>query len=105
MLGAGDVPAAFDRYGVRVPFVVASPFSKPHFVSHRVSDHTSILRFIERRFHLPSLTRRDAKGNALLEYFDFAHPRFRRPPKLPEATIDPGKAAQCAALHPGVLGV
>jgi phospholipase C len=105
MLGPSDVPAAFDHYGVRVPFVMASPFSKQHFVSHRVSDHTSILAFIERRFGLPPLTQRDAKANALLEYFDFAHPHFRKPPRLPSPTIDPAKAAQCAALHPGTLGV
>jgi phospholipase C len=105
ILGPADVPAAFDHYGVRVPFVVASPFSKPHFVSHRVSDHTSIPALIERRFGLQPLTQRDAKANALLEYFDFAHPHFRKPPRLPSPTIDPAKAAQCAALHPGVLGV
>jgi phospholipase C len=104
ILGPGDVPAAFDQYGVRVPFVVASPFSKPHFVSHRVSDHTSIPAFIERRFNLPPLTQRDAKANTLLEYFDFAHPHFTKPPKLPTATVDPSKAAQCAALQPGTLG-
>ncbi len=105
MLGPTDVQAAFDQYGVRVPFVVASPFSKQHFVSHRVSDHTSILALIERRFGLQPLTQRDAKANPLLEYFDFANPHFRKPPKLPNPTIDPAKAAQCAALHPGVLGV
>jgi phospholipase C len=100
-----DTRAAFDRYGVRVPFLAVSPFSKPHFVSHRISDHTSILRLIEQRFRLPPLTRRDARANSLLEYFDFAHPHFRTPPTLPAATIDPSKAAQCLALHPGTLGV
>jgi phospholipase C len=105
ILGPGDVPAAFDHYGVRVPFVVVSPFAKPHFVSHRVSDHTSIPAFIERRFNLLPLTQRDAKANTLLEYFDFAHPHFTKPPKLPTATVDPSKAAQCAALDPGTLGV
>jgi phospholipase C len=105
ILGANDVPAAFDHYGVRVPLIVASPFSKGNFVSHRVSDHASIPAFIERRFNLAPLTQRDAKANALLEYFDFAHPQFRRPPRLPTATVDPTKAAQCAALQPGLLGV
>ena len=31
LLGPADVPAAFADYGVRVPFAVASPFSKQHF--------------------------------------------------------------------------
>jgi phospholipase C len=105
VLGPTDTRAAFDRYGVRVPFVAISPFSKPHFVSHRVSDHTSILRLIEQRFQLQPLTRRDARANNLLEYFDFANPHFRTPPILPAATIDQPKAAQCLALHPGTIGV
>ena len=27
-----------------------SPFSKPHYVSHTIGDHTSLLAFIEKRF-------------------------------------------------------
>jgi phospholipase C len=104
MLAAGDVQAGFDRYGPRVPLLVVSPFSKPRFVSHRVSDHTSILSLIEHRFQLPALTRRDAHADPLLEYFDFGHPHFRTPPTLPAATVDPAKAVQCLALHPGRAG-
>ena len=47
MLKPGDTPGAFDRYGIRVPAMVISPYAKKHFVSHTVYDHTSILRFIE----------------------------------------------------------
>src|SRR5262249_48362525 len=54
-LQAGDEPGAFDRYGIRVPMVAVSPFSKKGFVSHVTYDHTSILRFIETRFDLPAL--------------------------------------------------
>src|SRR5262249_55060033 len=53
LLQPGDVPGAFDIYGVRVPAVVVSPYSKSHFVSHVVHDHTSILRFLEYRFGMP----------------------------------------------------
>jgi phospholipase C len=53
----GDEPGAFDRYGIRVPMVAISPFSKKGFVSHKTYDHTSILRFIENRFDLPALTK------------------------------------------------
>ena len=60
MLAARRHARRFDHYGVRVPVAVISPYSKPHFVSHVVDDHTSILRFIEYRFGLPSLTNRDA---------------------------------------------
>jgi phospholipase C len=97
MLGPGDVNATFDRYGVRVPAVVVSPFSRPHFVSHVVNDHTSILRFIEDRFGLPALTRRDAAANPMLELFDFHRPSFLRPPTLRPATINAAQLAACAA--------
>src|SRR5262249_17244624 len=50
---AGQYPencASFDQLGFRVPFLVVSPFAKPHYVSHTVADHTSLLAFIEKRF-------------------------------------------------------
>jgi phospholipase C len=74
ILHQGDVAADFDRYGFRVPFVLVSPYARPHYLSHRVQDHTSILRFIETRFDLPALTARDANADPLLELFDFQRP-------------------------------
>jgi phospholipase C len=79
---------AFDRYGIRVPFAAVSPFAKQHFVSHAVYDHTSILRFIERRFGLPPLGARDAAADPMLDLFDFQSPPFLTPPALPEAVVD-----------------
>ncbi len=96
ILEAGDEPGAFDRYGIRVPLVVVSPWARRRFVSHTVYDHTSILRFIETRFDLPALTARDANADPMLELFDFQHARFRRPPRLPAAPIDARRLAQCA---------
>ncbi len=91
-----DEAAGFDHYGIRVPAVVVSPFARKSFVSHVVHDHTSILRFIETRFGLPSLTARDAQSDPMLEFFDFTHPAFEQPPSLPEATVDLTQA-QCAS--------
>ena len=85
----GDEPGVFDNYGIRVPMVAISPFSKRGYVSHTVYDHTSILRFIETRFDLPALTRRDANADPMLELFDFSNPPYAIPPRLPAATIDP----------------
>ena len=65
----------FDRYGFRVPLLVVSPWAKRHYVSHATADHTSITRFIEARFGLPALTRRDANADPLLDVFDFTSPR------------------------------
>jgi phospholipase C len=69
--------ARFDQYGVRVPLLAVSPFSKPQYVSHVIADHTSILAFIETAF-LPlvhgqrqHLTERDRNADNLLDLFDF----------------------------------
>jgi phospholipase C len=79
-----------------MPFVLVSPYARPHYVSHVVEDHTSILRFIETRFDLPALTARDANADPMLDLFDFDQPAFLTPPTLPPAAIDPAGAAQCA---------
>jgi phospholipase C len=99
MVPAGDPFNAFDRYGVRVPAMVISPYSNPHHVSHTVYDHTSILKFIETRYALPPLTRRDAAADPMLDMFDFSHPSLLHP-AIPDAPIDPNGVASCKALHP-----
>jgi phospholipase C len=71
----GPYPAScanFNQLGFRVPFLAISPFSKTHYVSHTVGDHTSVLALIEARFlNGESLTARDANANPLLDMFDF----------------------------------
>ena len=91
MLKPGDTVAAFNQLGPRVPVVVVSPFSKAHYVSHVVHDHTSITRFIETRYNLPPLTARDAAADPMLEFFDFSHRggQFRNPPIFPAPTVTP----------------
>jgi phospholipase C len=99
-LRAGDQPGAFDRLGVRVPTIMISPYAKPHYVSHEVYDHTSILRFIEARFILPSLTSRDANANPFFDLFDFENPALLHPPELPSVVVDEAKKAACNAKYP-----
>jgi len=100
-LRPGNVVAAYDRYGIRVPFLAVSPFARKHFVSHTVTDQTAILRFIETRFDLPALTRRDANASPLLELFDFTQPQFRKPPRLPAARINRAGVARCEEILGG----
>jgi phospholipase C len=40
----------FDRYGIRVPTLIVSPWVEPGSVSHTIFDHTSILKTILKRF-------------------------------------------------------
>ena len=64
-----DQPFGFDRYGVRVPAVIASPWIKPGTVFRAADgqqpfDHTSVISTLRKRFGgaapLPALTARDA---------------------------------------------
>jgi phospholipase C len=78
-LPAGSEPGRYDHYGFRVPFLAISPFVKRHYVSHVTYDHTSVLKFIETKFNLPALTRRDANANDMRDLFDYAHPNYSIP--------------------------
>jgi len=70
----------FDRLGFRVPFFAISPWTKPGYISHTVADHASITRFIENRWDLPAMTRRDANAWPLLDIFDFSKMSFETLP-------------------------
>jgi phospholipase C len=81
-LSKDDVPGGYDMYGVRVPAVVVSPYSRPHAVTNVVHDHTSVLAEIEELWNLPALTYRDANANDLNDFLDLRHPRMLNPPHL-----------------------
>jgi phospholipase C len=83
-----DFHADFDHSGVRIPLLVISPWVKAHYVSHIPRDFTSILKFIETRFALPSLTRRDAAADDMMEMFDFSSPHWLTPPTLSPQPTD-----------------
>jgi phospholipase C len=98
-LQPGDVQAAYDQTGLRVPLMVVSPYAKRGYVSHEITEHTSILRFVEARFGLPALTHRDANAVPPFDMFDFDHPDTSVP-DLPAATIDSVNQAACGMKYP-----
>ena len=63
----------FTKTGFRVPLIVISPWTIKGYVSHKVADYTAILKFIETRFSLPSLTLRDAAQPDMTDFFDFVN--------------------------------
>jgi len=69
-------------YGFRVPLIILSPYAKQGYVDNTQGDFTSILKFIETDFNLPSLTSRDAAANDLYGAFDFSQ-KPRAPLVLP----------------------
>lgn len=84
----GDSRYAAGPYGLgqRVPTLVVSPWSTGGFVCSEVFDHTSIIRFMERRFGVaePNIPpwRRAICGD-LTSAFDFGH-RDTHPVALPD---------------------
>ena len=87
---------SFNQYGIRVPFVAISPFSKVSYVSHTLGDHTSIVALIEKRFlNNAHLSSRDAAANDLEDMFD-----FNGMPSL-NATVNPALAPPSSGSDPG----
>jgi phospholipase C len=79
--------------GPRVPMVVVSPWSRGGWVNSQVFDHTSTIRFIEKRFgvHEPNISAwRRAVAGDLTTCFDFRHPDDARVMPLlpPTAALD-----------------
>jgi phospholipase C len=78
----------FTYTGYRVPLIVISPFTKKNYVSHTTADYTAILKLIETRFGLPSLTKRDAAQMDMTEFFDFVNVPWWTPPTPPPQFTD-----------------
>ena len=65
-------------YGPRLPLLVISPYAKDNYVSHVLTDQSSILRFIEDNWALGRIggASMDAKAGSLMDMFNFnAAPR------------------------------
>ncbi len=94
------VRAAWNRYGLRVPGFVISPFARRNHVSHVTHDHTSVLRCIETKFNLGALTRRDANASNLLDCLDLHNaPAFLEPPVLAAPGL-PASGSRCQPETP-----
>jgi phospholipase C len=59
-------------YGPRQPLLVISPWAKPNFVAHNITDQSSVIRFIEDNWRLPRISGSfDAIAGSLMPMFDF----------------------------------
>jgi Phosphoesterase family len=100
----GECPLQAAGAGPRVPMYVISPWSKGGWVDSQLFDHTSVGRFIEKRFGvtIPAITpwARAVCGD-LTTAFDFAHPNDPRVPALPDMS-DYAAAEAKSKLLPAV---
>jgi phospholipase C len=86
------------QLGFRVPNFIVSPFARRHYVGHKAMDHTAVIHFVEERFNLPALTRRDAAQPDLLDFFDFSGKPWATPPT--GVPTPPGVGSSC---HPATM--
>jgi phospholipase C len=76
----GEQDFAFDRFGVRVPSIVISPYTERGTVVSDTFHTTSVLRTLRDRFDLgPPLTHRDAAAPSMAAAFNRSDPRTDRP--------------------------
>ena len=96
-------PAIGDNYGLglRVPFIVISPYAKAGYISHNLGEFASMDKFIETNWGLPNLGERDALSSLsnLMDFFDFN--QTPQPPLILK-TINYSSALRIA--WQGVLG-
>jgi phospholipase C len=79
---------AFDRYGLRVPAVLISPFIPRGTIDHRTFDHTSIPATLKQVFGLSSfLTQRDAVAQTFADVVSLGVARTDVPSSLRPAAI------------------
>jgi phospholipase C len=95
--GSAQYPGGPYGLGVRVPMLVISPWSKGGWVNSEVFDHTSLIRFIERRFarQYPGLRNdhitpwRRAVAGDLTSAFNFSKPNGASAPLPSTAAYAP----------------
>jgi phospholipase C len=102
----GEYGFDFKRFGVRVPTVLVSPLIEAGTVFRVPADgtpldHTSILKTVETRWGLPSLTARDAAAPDIGDALTLATPRTDDP--IAGVTVPKSSGANPAAALPSHL--
>lgn len=93
----------FDRFGVRVPAVLISPWIPQGSIVRPPGDtpfdHTSIIATLTKLFGIEGLTARDAAAPDLLPALSLEAPTNVGPPNLPMPALPPARDAVVAAAR------
>jgi phospholipase C len=106
-----DGPGARCGYGPRLPLLVISPYAKENYVSHALTDQTSILRFIEDVWlngDRVSEISFDRFAGSLDDMFQFSSPVMRRVllnPATGTADVKRSAGREKQAVEPPVTAV
>lgn len=90
-------------YGPRVPNLVISPYARPH-IDHGMYDFSSILRYIEDKYHLPHLSQYDARAASIAADLNLKQPPLA-PLILKPRTCPPGSYATTTSLAGRIVSV
>jgi phospholipase C len=93
---------SFDRLGLRVPTVIASPWIQKGVVENRKLQHTSVIKTLIEMFGLSgSLNQRDKSAASFADLFQklsSARPASSMPNKLPRPPIDSAIVSMVAGI-------
>jgi phospholipase C len=66
-------PPQIDQFGLgpRVPLLIISPYAKPGYISHTQYEGSTVLKFMEQVFSIPTLGLRDATANDPSDSFNY----------------------------------
>jgi phospholipase C len=92
------VPRPWPRLGIRLPFVIVSPYAKAGFTDPTVGSIDSILAYVEHNFGVSALTRNDAGAYDFSNSFDYSQPPLTGVPMV-ETPVPKSELAYIAA-HP-----
>ena len=106
--GGSGGPFGFDRYGVRVPAILVSPFIREGTILRPPADgppfdHTSIIASLRKRFRFgPALTQRDAQAPDVFGVLNLAEPSNLGPESVQALryTPSPGEVARARQAPP-----
>jgi len=95
-----DEEYSFDRYGVRVPALLISPYTDDAICSG-LFDHTNLLRYLQDKWGLGELGARTANANSIRTALQLERPpRSDAPTRVASSTVSAGAATlQVDALN------
>ncbi len=91
-------PFAFDRFGVRVPALLVSPWVPKGQIDSTTYDHTSVLSFLKKHFGLPRFLHRRDEAAPTFEHNFLDSPRTDTPTNLTAVVPLPSEVTRTSAL-------
>jgi len=67
-------PSPYGTLGMRVPFLVISPYARSGYIDHTTYDFSSIVKTVEELDGVPAMTPYDRAAHDVLDAFDFTRP-------------------------------